>query len=79
MQAQMEVQDPSSPEYQRVRWDALRKSINGLINKVNVGNIKFIVPEVSDCCWFTFAKKIRNCTIAHFQSPWNTALWRELD
>jgi hypothetical protein len=48
MQAQMEDQDPSSPEYQRIRWDALRKSINGLINKVNVGNIKFIVPEVSD-------------------------------
>ncbi|KAI9619979.1 hypothetical protein H4Q26_013961 [Puccinia striiformis f. sp. tritici PST-130] len=46
MQAQMEVQDPSSPEYQRIRWDALRKSINGLINKVNVGNIKFIVPEL---------------------------------
>lgn len=47
MQAEMDVQDPSSPEYQRIRWDALRKSINGLINKVNVGNIKFIVPEVS--------------------------------
>jgi len=46
MQAEMDVQDPSSPEYQRIRWDALRKSINGLINKVNVGNIKFIVPEL---------------------------------
>ncbi|OAV92002.1 hypothetical protein PTTG_27795 [Puccinia triticina 1-1 BBBD Race 1] len=46
MQAQMDTPDPSSPEYQRIRWDALRKSINGLINKVNVGNIKFIVPEL---------------------------------
>ncbi|KAG0146511.1 hypothetical protein CROQUDRAFT_518521 [Cronartium quercuum f. sp. fusiforme G11] len=46
MQAELESNDPQSPEYQRMRWDALRKSINGLINKVNVGNIKFIVPEL---------------------------------
>lgn len=26
--------DKSSPEYQRLSWDALRKSINGMINKV---------------------------------------------
>lgn len=32
--------DKSSPEYQRLTWDALRKSINGLVNKVNVSNIK---------------------------------------
>lgn len=27
-------------------WDALRKSINGLVNKVNASNIKHILPEV---------------------------------
>ena len=27
-------QDKSSKEYQRETWEALRKSINGLINKV---------------------------------------------
>ena len=27
-------------------WEALKKSINGLINKVNIGNIKAIVPEI---------------------------------
>lgn len=27
-------------------WEALKKSINGLINKVNVANIKSIVPEL---------------------------------
>ena len=42
----MKLDDPNSPEYQRMRWDALRKSINGHINKVNVGNIKHIIPEV---------------------------------
>ncbi len=26
-------------------WDALRKSINGLVNKVNITNIKQILPE----------------------------------
>lgn len=26
-------------------WDALRKSINGLVNKVNIMNIKQILPE----------------------------------
>ena len=27
-------------------WDALKKSINGLVNKVNTANIKFVVPEL---------------------------------
>nr|GLL31833.1 pre-mRNA-splicing factor CWC22 homolog isoform X5 [Ipomoea trifida] len=41
-----EIQDKSSVEYQRITWDALRKSINGLVNKVNVTNIKDIIPEL---------------------------------
>lgn len=41
-----EVQDKSSVEYQRLTWDALRKSINGLVNKVNATNIKNIIPEL---------------------------------
>ncbi|KAK4053042.1 pre-mRNA-splicing factor cwc22 [Microbotryomycetes sp. JL201] len=42
-----ETQDPAGQEYQRLSWEALRKSLNGLINKVNVSNIKLIVPEAS--------------------------------
>jgi pre-mRNA-splicing factor CWC22 len=38
--------DKSTPENQKLSWEALRKSINGLINKVNVTNIKHIVPEM---------------------------------
>jgi len=38
--------DKSSPEYQRLAWDALRKSITGIVNRVNVTNIKMIVPEL---------------------------------
>uniref|UniRef100_A0A2P2JFT3 Uncharacterized protein MANES_09G108700 n=2 Tax=Rhizophora mucronata TaxID=61149 RepID=A0A2P2JFT3_RHIMU len=41
-----EVQDKSGVEYQRLTWDALRKSINGLVNKVNATNIKNIIPEL---------------------------------
>ncbi|KAI3865815.1 hypothetical protein MKX03_026007 [Papaver bracteatum] len=41
-----DVEDKSSPEYQRLTWDALRKSINGLVNKVNAMNIKNIIPEL---------------------------------
>lgn len=43
---QSQVTDKASKEYQRMAWEALKKSINGLVNKVNVGNIKNIVPEL---------------------------------
>jgi pre-mRNA-splicing factor CWC22 len=39
-------QDRSSAEYQRLSWDALRKSITGIVNRINVGNIKHVVPEL---------------------------------
>lgn len=40
------AEDRSSPEYQRLSWDALRKSITGIVNRVNVSNIKHVVPEI---------------------------------
>ncbi|KAI0552949.1 hypothetical protein F4679DRAFT_533041 [Xylaria curta] len=43
---QAQITDKTSKEYQRLAWDALKKSINGLINKVNTANIKHIVPEL---------------------------------
>jgi len=43
---QAQITDKTSKEYQRMAWDALKKSINGLINKVNIANIKAIVPEL---------------------------------
>jgi len=33
-------------EYQRLNWDALRKSINGLVNKVNATNITNLILEL---------------------------------
>ncbi|MGH0116231.1 UNVERIFIED_CONTAM: hypothetical protein FKN15_000158 [Acipenser sinensis] len=44
MQAQ--ITDKSSLAYQRMSWEALKKSINGLINKVNVSNIANIIHEL---------------------------------
>ncbi len=38
--------DKASAEYQRISWDALRKSITGIVNRVNVANIKHVVPEL---------------------------------
>ncbi|KIJ63282.1 hypothetical protein HYDPIDRAFT_92579 [Hydnomerulius pinastri MD-312] len=38
--------DKSSQEYQRLSWDALRKSITGIVNRVNIANIKQVVPEL---------------------------------
>ena len=43
---QQQITDKTSKEYQRMAWEALKKSINGLINKVNSSNIKHIVPEL---------------------------------
>ncbi|KAF5352025.1 hypothetical protein D9758_009416 [Tetrapyrgos nigripes] len=40
------AQDKSSTEYQRLSWDALRKSITGIVNRVNITNIKQVVPEL---------------------------------
>eukprot|EP01128_Nolandella_sp_AFSM9_P003838 TRINITY_DN1689_c1_g2_i4.p1 TRINITY_DN1689_c1_g2~~TRINITY_DN1689_c1_g2_i4.p1 ORF type:complete len:559 (+),score=138.78 TRINITY_DN1689_c1_g2_i4:94-1677(+) len=38
--------DKESATYQRLTWDALKKSINGLVNKVSSLNIVNIIPEL---------------------------------
>lgn len=43
---QRSISDKSSEAFQRVTWEALKKSLNGLINKVNVSNLKDIVIEL---------------------------------
>ncbi|GAA5856314.1 hypothetical protein JCM5353_005276, partial [Sporobolomyces roseus] len=46
MMAEQEQEDKEGEAFQRMSWEALKKSINGLINKVNVANIKLLVPEM---------------------------------
>lgn len=43
---QAEITDKSSAAYQRIAWEALKKSIHGFINKVNVDNIGIITREL---------------------------------
>lgn len=46
LRQEMADKDKRSAEFQRLSWEALRKGINGLVNKVNMGNIRSIVPEL---------------------------------
>ena len=39
-------QDKTSPKYQCLLWDTLRKSITRIVNRVNVTNIKHVMPEL---------------------------------
>ena len=42
---QKEIDDKTSAEYQRQTWEALRKSINGLVNKVNAPRISSFLKK----------------------------------
>ena len=38
--------DHNSAEFQRIAWEALRKSLNGIVNKVNAANMPYVLPEL---------------------------------
>jgi len=41
-----ERNDKNSVDYQKMMWEMLRKSINGIINKVNLSNIQNVIYEL---------------------------------
>lgn len=43
---QAEITDKASEAFQRISWEALKKSIHGFINKVNVDNIGIVTREL---------------------------------
>ena len=43
---QAQITDHTSKEFQRMAWEALKKSLQGLVNKANTANIRQIVPEL---------------------------------
>ncbi len=45
---QQNITDKNGEAYQRLAWEGLKKSINGLINKVNTTNIAIMVKELFD-------------------------------
>ena len=57
MQAEA-AKDKTSAEYQRLSWDALRKSINGLINKVSGGETPIAKGPFPPC--LRFIQVLRN-------------------
>jgi pre-mRNA-splicing factor CWC22 len=65
--------------YQRIAWEALKKSMHGLINKVNVSNIQEVVLQL-------FKENIvrgrglfaRSCIDAQSQSPTFTHVYAAL-
>ena len=61
-----EANDKTSPEFQRMTWDALRKSLNGLINKVNVNNIKDLLPEIFGEVWHPSHARLLRLAIAYY-------------
>lgn len=46
LQQEMLESAPSSEAHQRLMWELLRKSINGIVNKVNISNIQNVVVEL---------------------------------
>lgn len=46
LEKQLEEANEDSEVYQQYMWEQLRKSINGIINKVNVQNIQNVVVEL---------------------------------
>jgi pre-mRNA-splicing factor CWC22 len=45
-QLRKEPSDKSSEEYQKLMWELLRKSLNGIINKVNISNLPNVIYEL---------------------------------
>lgn len=43
---QASLTDKSTAEYQRIAWEALKKTINGRVNKVNTSNLSLIIREL---------------------------------
>lgn len=43
---QASLTDKSSAEYQRIAWEALKKTLNGRVNKVNISNLPLIIREL---------------------------------
>ena len=44
--AQQMEEIKSSMEYQKLIWELLRKSLNGIINKVNISNLPNVIYEL---------------------------------
>ena len=46
MMEELKNKEKTSLEHQKYMWEMLRKSINGIVNKVNTSNIQNIILEL---------------------------------
>ncbi|KMS99028.1 hypothetical protein BVRB_3g066340 [Beta vulgaris subsp. vulgaris] len=79
MNMMKEIEDKSSLEYQRLTWDSLRKSFNGLMNKLNVTNINNIIPDFfSENLFRGIGLFCRSCMKSQMASPGFTHVFAAL-
>lgn len=78
-QMQAAITDKTSEAYQRIAWEALKKSIHGFINKVNVSNITEVVKELfSENVIRGRGLFVRSILTAQFTSPTFTHVFAAL-
>ena len=65
-----ECQDKSGKEYQRLTWDALRKSLNGIVNKVNGSNIREMLPELFSEVHWQYINALMDVTVSLLCRIW---------
>jgi pre-mRNA-splicing factor CWC22 len=71
--------DKTTHEYQRMHWDALKKSLNGKINKINKSNFQVIVRELfQDNIKRGRGLLARNIIQAQLVSPFYTPVYTAL-
>jgi pre-mRNA-splicing factor CWC22 len=62
-------EDRSSEQFQRLSWEALRKSLNGLVNRLNASNVSAVAVELFRENLVRgrglFTKALMNAAVAH--------------
>ncbi|CAF4762953.1 unnamed protein product, partial [Rotaria sp. Silwood2] len=76
---QASLTDKSTLEYQRFAWEALEKTINGRINKVNISNLPIIIHELFQDNIIRGRGLLARCIIqAQIASPIYTSVYAAL-
>ncbi|XP_055330180.1 pre-mRNA-splicing factor CWC22 homolog [Paramacrobiotus metropolitanus] len=76
---QAQVTDKSSVAYQRISWEALKKSLHGMINKINVENIVKVTEEIlKENIVRGRGLLVKSCIDAQTQSPTFTHVYAAL-
>ena len=76
---QASLTDKTTPEYQRLAWEALKKTINGRVNKINTANLSLIIRELfKDNVVRGRGLLARGVILAQTASPFYTSVYAAL-